>query len=386
MNEEGQAVESTVSRIIRHEIVRLLVLSILGTVAFLGTRAAATWNRDVQARTAAVWYERGQRAMAAGDLQEAIDFLRRATATARDNPVYSLALAEALASAQKDEEADQILLRLRERTPENPKINLQLARIAAKRGSVAEATRYYHSALYGVWPGESGDEERRQVRIELTRFLLQHGARDLALSELLAYSGDLPPSAAAQIQAGELFLEAADPAQALAHFTSALKQERASDQAFLGAGKAEFQLGDYAHARRYLASVKQGALVEEASELLAVTNVVLENDPVASGIGAQERRRRLRACLQGVLQRLQECLAQPPGADIVELQALLQEAQALEPSLKSWRRLKDEDVIPTVLDLVYRTEQQSDRICGTPSSLDRGLALIAENYLREHQP
>jgi len=53
------------------------------------------------------------------------------------------------------------------------------------RGSIEDATRYYHNAMYGVWSGDL-DANRNKARIELIQFLLKQGARAQADSELIA--------------------------------------------------------------------------------------------------------------------------------------------------------------------------------------------------------
>jgi tetratricopeptide (TPR) repeat protein len=99
-------------------------------------------------RDAVEWYRRGLGQLDAGHAEDAIDSFRRATVKYRDEKRYALALARALASTRQYEAARRALLALREAAPEDPDINLQLARLAADRQDVTEAIRYYHHALY----------------------------------------------------------------------------------------------------------------------------------------------------------------------------------------------------------------------------------------------
>jgi tetratricopeptide (TPR) repeat protein len=136
------------STIIDQEIVKLVLLIGIAVAAFFVTRAIAANNREMSLRDAAEWYRRGLGQLDAGHADDAIDSFRRATVKHRDEKRYALALARALASTRQYEAARRALLALREAAPEDPDINLQLARLAADRQDVTEAIRYYHHALY----------------------------------------------------------------------------------------------------------------------------------------------------------------------------------------------------------------------------------------------
>ena len=71
----------------------------------------------------------GEHHLAGGQTEPAIRALRRATAINRDNRTYRLALAAALAADRQDDAARQVLLGVRELTPEDPDVNVQLARL-----------------------------------------------------------------------------------------------------------------------------------------------------------------------------------------------------------------------------------------------------------------
>ena len=40
-------------------------------------------------------------------------------------------------------------------------MNLELARIAAQKGQIQNAVRYYHDAVYAVWPSQEEITETR---------------------------------------------------------------------------------------------------------------------------------------------------------------------------------------------------------------------------------
>ena len=156
------------STFVHREIVVLVVLCTLVAVGFVLTRAAAGANRARRLRDAAAWYATGERRLAVGQIEPAIAALRRATAINRDNRAYRLALAATLAADHQDDAARQVLLNVRETAPEDPDVNVRLARLEARHADLTGAVRYYQNALYGSWTGDEADA-RRQVRIELIR-------------------------------------------------------------------------------------------------------------------------------------------------------------------------------------------------------------------------
>jgi hypothetical protein len=177
--------------LIHRELLRLGLLAAVAVAAFFLTKALAASNRDLDLRNAAEWYSRGEALVRAGDLAHAIEAYRRATVRNRDNRSYQLALARALVLDRDYDAARALLLRIRESAPEDAQINLDLARVAAARQDVTEATRFYHDALYAPW-APSEFEARRAVRVELIRFLVTHNQGGRAWAELLAAAADIP--------------------------------------------------------------------------------------------------------------------------------------------------------------------------------------------------
>src|SRR3954454_15193592 len=73
------------SALIHREMIQLVLLIVVAVAAFVVTRAVAASNRDMSVRDAAEWFERGQRDLAAGHLDEAVEALRRATVRNRSD-------------------------------------------------------------------------------------------------------------------------------------------------------------------------------------------------------------------------------------------------------------------------------------------------------------
>jgi predicted Zn-dependent protease len=373
-------------RIVHRDILLLVLLSAIAVAVFLFTRAMAGKEREVDARVAAVWFTEGEKQARAGDVEKAIDSFRKATSRDRDNRVYGLALANALAAAGHNEEARQALLRLRESSPENAEINLYLARLASKRGDVAEAVRYYHNALYGLWTGTQMDQERRKVRVELIHFLLDHHERSGALSEVLILGAEIPVGDdASQTETGDLFLETGDAQHALEHFVRALAVNHSSTAALAGAGNAEFQLGDYATARRYLESaLAQGLSSESVVQLLAVTKMILSNDPLAPHLTREERNKRVLVDFNQSLRRLQSCLdrrAAKTDSASPGLASLQADALTMQSKLQLINLRRDPELLRAGMELISKIEEAARASCGEPAGLDRALLLIG----RKHQ-
>jgi len=339
----------------------------------------------MDARVAAAWFREGEEQVRAGDVERAIESFRKATSNDRDNRQYVIALANALAAAGHNEEARQALLRLRESSPENAEINLYLARLAAKHGDVAEAVRYYHNALYGLWTGSQVDQERRKARVDLICFLLDHHERSEALSEVLILGAEIPEDdAGAQIETGQLFLEAGDAQHAMKHFMRAIALNRNNAAALAEAGNAAFQLGDYTQASRYLeAALAQDLNSEAALQLLTVTKMILSNDPLAPHLTREERNRRVLVGFDQSLQRLQSCLDQQSGKNnrtSSGLEPLKADALATQSKLQPRNLRRDPELLRTGMELIYKIEEATNVSCGEPAGLDRALLLIGRKH------
>jgi tetratricopeptide (TPR) repeat protein len=359
----------------------LVVLCAFVVVGFVLTRAAAGANRAHRLRDAAAWYEAGERRLAGGQTESAVTALRRATAINRDNRAYRLALAGALAAGRQDDAARQVLLGVRESTPEDPEVNVQLARLEARHGDLIGTVRYYQNAVYGSWGADQADA-RRRVRIELIRYLLAHEQRGRALSELLVLTGNLPDDVTSQMEAGQLFLDAGEPLRGLDRFRQVLRLDPANSRALAGAGEAAFDAGDYTSAQRYLRAAESPSA--RLSELRALTDLVLSHDPLRPGLSLRQRQERVLAGFRRAAESRDACATTRPAAGAV-FESLRAEAGALEPELALGRLRRTPESIETALHLINRMEQQTLYTCGQGSVLDRALLLIARRHEADRQ-
>ena len=369
--------EETV-RILRRDIVLLTVLAVGTAGLFFITRAVAAREGSIESRVASTWYQVGLKKFHAGKIEEAIESFQKSTAIDRENRTYVMALADALAADNKNIEAEEALLRLRESEPTNAEINVHLARLAVKTGKVQNAVLYYHSALDGLWTGPDVAQQRRDVRKELIYFLIDRHDENRALSELLVLDSDLPDSPDAHVQVAKLFLKADDARHALNDFLEALRLDPRNTEALAGAGEAEFRLADYRRARHYLEeATAQGETSGETAQLLALVRMVASYDPLATGLTAKERQQRLSSSLDQATQRLEQCQSRNSSPDMDTLKG---ESDQMRAQVNSTTGLQDPGLISSGLGLIYRIEDAVDARCGAATGPDQTLLLIGRRH------
>jgi tetratricopeptide (TPR) repeat protein len=354
---------------LRAEVPKLILLLVLTSLGFAGTRAIAGYARSQQLRDAASWRDRGQAALTQGQSDDAVAALRRAVAKDRGNRGYAVELASALAGDGNLQGAEQVLLDLRDQAPEDPELNLQLARLEVRRDAVDAALRYYRSALYAPWPDPAAP---LQVRIELSEFLLDQQRSAAALSELIAALSQAPADAIGdRKRIAALLLRADDAGRALRTFEEVLDRAPQDGAAAAGAGSAAFALGRYALALQYFREAPPDAALADMRDVAAR---VVNGDPLATRLGRAERRRRITAILDGVTARLDTCRAGhgggETGAAVTPLAAALTSARG---SLAS----ADRDSIEDTLAAAAAAERALMRVCGADSPADRALLIIA---------
>lgn len=323
--------------------------------------------------------------MAASRAEEAIQDFRTALVYARENGVnpeensdYDLYLGRALSSAGRVEEARAYFLNLAERAPGNATVNLELARLAARQNNVPAAMRYYTAAIYGVWETDPA-VQRRDTRIEFSEFLLKNGQGTEAQAELNAMAANLPPDSTLLVQAGTLFERAGAYDQAAKQFKNALAINPRVREALLGAGNAEFHLGEYAAAANHLdRAAREGALDSSTRQTLEISRQVISLDPYAVNISSTERGSRAARAFDVAFKRLENCADGQPGSPLQQLyaDAVKQRRQASEKSL-----LRHPEYIASVVALTFQIELEARKRCGSPSVEDQALEIIAKSHV-----
>jgi tetratricopeptide (TPR) repeat protein len=366
----------------------LLILTLAAAVSFAAvSHLVVRFNANQQSRGRKL-YAQGLADARSARYDDAIAAFRAALTCDPTNSQYQLSLARALRDSndpRRLDEAESYLLALWQRTPQDAAVNLALARVAAHRGSIEDATRYYHNAMYGVWNSDP-DANRSKARIELIQFLLKKGAPDKAESELMALATSLPPDPAAHLQAAQLFEPAHDYAGALAQYEEVLRVDPANPIALAGAGVAAYRSGKYATAQRYLrTAVTANPQDANARELLMTTGLILRANPFQSHISDAERNRRITAAFAQAGERLAEC-AQQTGIDLKvpatvtasPLSSLQSRWMTAKPNLARLRFPAETDLPDSIMDVVFQVEQQTSAVCGPPQGLDLALLLISQ--------
>ncbi len=366
----------------RREPVILLVLSTLAVISFLAVSGLSKAYKRQQKDLGQEWFTRAVADQQAGNLRRAVTEFEAAQLYARGNFTYQLKLAQTLSALGRTDEAYSYLLNLREQQPDNGTVNLELARILARKGEIDSAIRYYHDAIYAVWDTEP-EKQRRAVRLELVDFLLQQNAKTQAESELIALQANLPPDPALRIRIGNLFLKTQDSEQALAEFRSALNVDRHNTAALAGAGRAAFELGRYNVAERYLASVvATNTSDSDSANLLKTARLVLQLDPTRRHISVAKRNRIVITAFNTAGERLQTCnLPTMAGAQglstTTEEPSLAERWKAMKPKVTEVGLRRNPDLAENAMDLVFDIELQSSAQCGTPRGADLALLLIS---------
>ena len=364
---------------LRRQPVMLALLAVLAVIFFLAVTGLSSAYHAQREALGNRWYGRGVTDLNAQRFDGAVTEFRAALLYSRDNYTYQLNLAEALIGLKRTGEASTYLVNLWDRQPENGVVNLELARIAVQKGQTEQSLRYYHNAIYAIWP-EDQEAKRRDARLELIEFLLRSNARAQAESELIALAENLDEDSAQQEQVGDLFVRTLDYERAFAAYRLSLKADRHNRTALAGAGAAAFELGRYPEAHRYLQSaVAADAADGVSASLLNTTDLVLKMDPFQRQISMAQRNRIVVEAFATAGERIKTCGSQkssPPST-------------ASQPSLtESWTKMKprvtleglrrDPDLVETAMDLVFDIERQTSTTCGNPAGTDMALLLIAK--------
>ena len=360
----------------------LAVLSGLAIMLFLGVTGLSGIYHRQQESLGTRWANRGRTDLDAHRFDVAALEFRTALFYSRDKYAYQLGLAEALLGLKKSNEAGSYLLNLWDRQPENGWVNLELARVSVAQGRTEDALRYYHNAIYAIWPGDQ-EVRRSDARLELIEFLLHSNEKAGAQSELIALSANARDGPAQQTRFGDLFFKAQDYEHALAWYRLSLTSDRHNPPALAGAGLAAFELGRYAPAQRYLqAAVGSSPGDSNLAAKLETANLVLQMDPFRQGIPSAERNRTVVDDFAAAGKRLTSCSANATAeARTTPAQNLAAAWTKLKPRITERGLIRNPDLVNTATELVFHIERQANGSCGPPTDADTALLLIAK--LRE---
>lgn len=372
-------------RLFFRDLLTFLGLALITAVLFLVTLFLFRSFTAHRAALAVRWSGRGQAALDAGKPQQAIVALRTALSYAPGTRSYELLLAQALADSGRTEEASNYFINLWVTQPGDGFINLELARLSAKKNDSRNAIKYYRASIYGTWEGD-GVVRRREVRLELARYLIQQRQMNAARIELLIAAGNSPSDPALNITLAGLLVQTGDTADGLTYYQKALHDHPKDQTALEGAGRAAYALGKFAQAHSLLEraseaqsspSSKQQNLPADLAAMLDNSRRILELQP-AGRLRPAERVSRILADRAIAKNRLDACTAQfaaPKPASLQQLNLRWTSAAAATRATLL-RDLAQQD---STVQLIYDTELATSQLCGPPSGDDALLLLLAKS-------
>lgn len=378
----------------------MAVLLVMVVTGFAFTHWFTAYHRQLNASLAQRWFRRGDQAMAANYPAVAAEDYRNALAYAPGDHRDRLRLSEALLAGNHLNEARAHLISLWGEEPANGAVNLQLARLFARKGDAPSAIRYYRNAINGVWTSNPL-EQRVATQFELVSYLLQRHATGTATAELIALESEGPQDVHDQLRLGNLLLQVNEPARAQRVFDEVVANDAANAEGWLGAGRASRVLGNYAEAERQLANATRagGSIGSQANDELAIVRDVLRLDPDLRPLSHAKRARRVATLFDMAVQRLTSCATErryhfdnsgqpnapntipaPAPLQVLYVTALQKKGGATESALR-----RDSDSIDSTIDFVFQLTQTADQFCPAISPRDRALSVLAKQASEEQR-
>ncbi len=366
----------------------VLLIALFAFTAFI----ARQYHRTVH-RLGDQWFAHGETAMKAGETARAITDYRNALVYKPDDDTFEFHLALALAGAGREDEARSYLTTLLTESPGSGPINLALARTAVKLRNNSEAVRYYHNAIYGVWPSDPLTE-RWNVRRELCEYFLGRNDIQEAQPDLVALAQETPAGdSARQDVAGDLMSRAGMWSRALSAYRAALRVHRRDTDALAGAGRAAFQLAMYSDAAEYLQRLPEPSRsAPDIVETLGLSQQAATMNALRPGLRASEEAKRAAKALSVAQSRISSCarkhgdvLPPKPGATAppTDLQKLYATARQNRQIWSETNLAHHPDQVVVAMTFAVQAENTASAECGPPQNIaDRALSLIAKGATR----
>ena len=368
------------------DAVTFLSLTLITVVLFAITlflfRTFAARREELAQR----WSARGQAAISSGHPDQAIVALRTALSYAPDERSYQLLLAQALGDAGHTEESYNYFLGLWDTQPGDGLINLNLARLAAMKKDMQAAINYYRASIYGTWEGD-GTVRRRDVRLELSRYLIAHHDLSSARTELLIAGGNAPDDLSLTLTLAPLLEQAGAPHDALTYYQKVLTREPTNLTALEAAGRLHYGFGSFEDAHQLLeeaaharANANEGSLPSDAATMLETSAQILAIAP-SKKLPPQERIARILKARDEAKKRFESCSAQVSAASGIDspLKALGSRWANKETDINRTALLHDPVAQDTLIQLIFDTEVQTNQLCGAPTGDDALLLLLARS-------
>jgi tetratricopeptide (TPR) repeat protein len=379
---------STVSlappRILSRELVMLLCVLALLVMFALTALLSRLYHKKIHTLADAM-FAQGEADEQARQVKAALTDYHNALAYNPTNSMFQFHLAEALVAAKRDEEARSYLLNMLSESPGSGEVNLELARIAVHDNSMADAMRYYQSAIYGEWASDPM-ARRWAVRRELCETMLDRGEVKRAAPEVIALAENTPAGDTVRLKiAGELFLRTEQWTHALDLYRTLLATDRNDQESLAGAAQAAFQLGQYITAMEYFDQLPAERREQpDLANSFALSGRILAMDPFLSGLSAGVRAQRTASALGLAQTRAANCALQtgqsleqtPPTT---ELTRVYQQGKELQQdwTLRYLERFPDR--LDAAMGYVFAVENAAASACGEPQGDDRALWLLGRS-------
>jgi Tfp pilus assembly protein PilF len=360
----------------------LLVTVILFLITLFLFRSFVSHRQELAQR----WSARGQTSLNAGHPDQAIVALRTALSYAPGRRDYELLLAQALGDAGHTEESYNYYLGLWETEPGSGLINLNLARLAAKKNDTQTAINYYRASIYGTWEGD-GTVRRRAIRLELSRYLLAQHNLSSARTELLIAGGNAPDDTALALTLAPLLEQANAPRDALTYYQKVLAQDPKNKTALEAAARLEYESGHFEDAHRMMEqdirehksdASNQESITPSDKEMLDNSSRILSIAPLKK-LPNDERVARILEARDLAKKRFDACNTQLSTASGLPspLQDLRAKWTSKEATLNRAALLNAPAEQDATMLLIFDTETQTAKICGPPTGDDALLLLLA---------
>jgi Tfp pilus assembly protein PilF len=380
-------------RLILRDALTFLSLTLITAVLFVVTHFLFHSFASHREELAQRWATRGREALASGHPDQAIVALRTALSYAPSDRSYELLLAQALADAGHTDEAYNYFLGLWETQPGDGFINLRLARLAAGKKDMQSAINYYRGAIYGTWEGD-GALRRRDVRLELARYLIAHHDLSGARTELLVAGGNAPDDVGLTLTLAPLLEQAGAPTDALNDYKKVLVRDPDNGTALDAAGRLEYGFGNFEEAYRLLEHAERETGGDLDSGEQASQSTVMMEDAARilalapqRGLPARERAARILKARDIAKKRFDGCTAKGGVANGMPspLQTLAARWASKGATASLIELLNDASLQEAAMKLVYDTEEQTSQICGQPTGDDALLLVLAKSPKKMEQ-
>lgn len=367
-------------RLVLKDSVRFLTLTLvalaLGGVTTLLFRSFEAHREALAVR----WAERGQQALVQGKSADAVRALRTSLEFRPDERENQLALARALAANGHVDEAENYFLNLWQAQPGDGNINLELARLKRQQKKPLDAIQYYRAAVFGTWAGDA-PARRRDIRLELSTYLIERGQSKAALAELLIAAGN-NPDAKSQIRIGDALAAAGDPKDAATAYRNAADDKDQESTAHAKLGELCYAFGDYPCAAEGLnhALRKKTWTDEQKQRMEAMQQNAerLQALAMSHDLPSQLRADHLLQGARIAAARVMSCMAKSDTANPA-LNSLQQQWETLNTAQNRAALRHDDDLQDQYRSLVFASEKAAVSACGAATGDDALLLYLADH-------